>query len=188
MIFIIPGQYIWKLLLFNIYNWGIEQLNRGNTCLIIKKVVGGMCVIYIGKSWMWCRKKDQNIYPSSKKRRYFRNSCTIKPPWRWALLKFVFWGEFLLGENTIVERILIFQRFSQRKPFYFKYSTKMTFSGLLGQKIRTAKRTNQSISGVTSTYDELVGSDRRRGKKSVRQGLDFSWSSPDFPLPWNAIT
>ena len=115
MTFVLSRQHIWKLLLFNIYNWGIEQLNRGNTCSIIKKVVGGMCVIYIGKSWMWCRKKDQNIYPSSKKRRYFRNSCTIKPPWRWALLKFVFWGEFLVGENTIVERIWIFQSFFTEK-------------------------------------------------------------------------
>ena len=27
------------------YNWGFEQLNRGNTCSIIKKAVGGMCNI-----------------------------------------------------------------------------------------------------------------------------------------------
>ena len=79
-----------------------------------------------------------------------------------------------MGENTIVERILIFQSSFTEKIFLLQIFDEMTFSGLLGQKIRTAKRTNQSISGVTSTYDELVGSDRRRGKKSVRQGLDFS--------------
>ena len=28
------------------YNWGFEQLNRGNTCSIIKKAVGGIRVIY----------------------------------------------------------------------------------------------------------------------------------------------
>ena len=146
MIFIIPGQYIWKLLLFNIYNWGIEQLNRGNTCLIIKKVVGGMCVIYIGKSWMWCRKKDQNIYPSSKKRRYFRNSCTIKPPWRWALLKFVFWGEFLVGENTIVERILIFQSSFTEKTLLLQIFDENDIFWTFGQKgLNRSAHTNQYL-------------------------------------------